>query len=52
MSKISTIKEMWDFLRQNKKWFLIPLALALLLFGGLMIFAQSSVLGPFVYTLF
>jgi len=43
--------ELWDFLRENKKWWLIPIVVVLLLFGAL-IFLSSTGLAPFIYTLF
>ena len=44
--------ELLTFLWQQKMWWLIPMVLVLLLFGGLLVTAQSSALGPFIYTLF
>lgn len=44
--------ELMSFLWQRKMWWLIPMVFVLLLFGGLMVTAQSSALGPFIYTLF
>lgn len=44
--------ELMGFLWQRKLWWLIPMVLVLLVFGGLMVAAQSSALGPFIYTLF
>jgi hypothetical protein len=44
--------ELLTFLWQQKLWWLIPMVLVLLLFGGLLVTAQSSALGPFIYTLF
>ena len=43
--------ELWDFLSENKKWWLAPPIIALLLLGILMIFGGSTA-GPFIYTLF
>ena len=45
-------KEFWDFLKIRKKYWLIPILIVLVTFGVLMIFAQGSVMGPFIYTLF
>ena len=45
-------KEFWDFLKIRKKYWLIPMLIVLVTFGVLMIFAQGSVMGPFIYTLF
>jgi hypothetical protein len=44
--------ELLSFLWQRRLWWLIPMVLVLLVFGGLMVTAQSSALGPFIYTLF
>lgn len=46
------IKELWKFLRMRKKLWMAPLILVLILFGGLLILAQGSVVAPFIYTLF
>ena len=52
MSKYSILKELWDFLKVRKKWWLTPIVLVLVLLGFLIFFTQSSALSPFVYTLF
>jgi hypothetical protein len=52
MGKISILREFWDFLRQNKKWWLTPIIVMLLLLGFLIFFTQSSAVAPFIYTLF
>ena len=44
--------ELISFLWERKLWWLIPMVLVLLVFGGLLVTAQSSALGPFIYTLF
>ena len=44
--------ELWSFLRARKKWWLLPIILVLLLVGALLVFAQGSVLAPFIYTIF
>ena len=46
------IKEFWEFLKIRKKFWLLPIILALILFGGLIIFTQGSVVAPFIYTIF
>jgi len=51
-SKFYILKQLWDFLRIRKKWWLLPIITILLLFGLLIVFAQSSVLAPFIYTIF
>jgi hypothetical protein len=52
MGKLSLAAEVWMFLRQNKKLWLLPIVVVLLLLGALLIFAQSSALAPFIYTIF
>ena len=52
MSKAPVLVEFWQFLRQEKKYWLMPIALVLALFGLLIVFAQSSPLAPFIYSLF
>ena len=46
------LKELWNFLRVRKKLWLAPIILILLIFGGLLVLAQGSVVAPFIYTLF
>ena len=45
------VAEFWYFLRHNKKWWLVPLVLVILIVAGLAIFSGSPV-APFIYTLF
>ena len=52
MGKIGIIKELWDFLKVRKRWWLLPIVAVLLLLGLLIIFTQSSAVAPFIYTLF
>jgi drug/metabolite transporter superfamily protein YnfA len=52
MGKLSLAAEVWMFLRQNKKLWLLPIVAVLLLLGALLVFAQSSALAPFIYTIF
>ena len=49
---MSLIKELWNFLRVRKKIWLAPVIIILVMFGGLLILAQGSVVAPFIYTLF
>jgi hypothetical protein len=46
------LKELWEFLRVRKKWWLLPIIIALALAGILIVFGQSSALSPFIYALF
>ncbi|HRY15728.1 MAG TPA: DUF5989 family protein [Candidatus Competibacteraceae bacterium] len=45
-------RDLWAFMRERKKFWLLPIIVVLILLGGLLIFAQTSVLAPFIYTLF
>jgi len=46
------IKELWDYMRVRKKFWLVPIIVTLLLVGALIFFTQGSVIAPFIYTLF
>ena len=46
------IKEFWEFLIARKKYWLLPILVVLLLFGGLLILSQGSAVAPFIYTIF
>ncbi len=46
------LKELWQFLRERKKFWLIPLILILLFFGVLIVLSSGSAVAPFIYTLF
>jgi hypothetical protein len=48
----SFLKELWLFLKQRKKMFLLPVFIIMLLMGGLIVFAHGSAVAPFIYTLF
>ena len=50
--KVSTLWELWAFLRSRKKWWLGPIMVIMLLLGGLLVLSQGSVVAPFIYTLF
>ncbi len=52
MSSINLAREMWLYMRENKKWWLLPIIIILVLVGSLLVFAQGSVLAPFIYTIF
>ena len=52
MRRRSIILELWDFMKVRKKWWLMPLLLVLLLVGALLVFAHTSALAPFIYTIF
>ena len=46
------LRELWQFLKVRKKFWMAPIILMLLLLGGLIILAQGSAVAPFIYTLF
>jgi len=45
-------RDLWDFLRVRKKFWLAPIILVLLLFGALIVLTSGSAIAPFIYTLF
>jgi hypothetical protein len=45
-------RELWTYMKVRKKWWLLPIIVILLLVGALLVFAQTSVLAPFIYTVF
>ena len=49
---MSFVAELWEFLRARKKFWLTPIVLIMLVFGGLLILAKGSAVAPFIYTLF
>tara|TARA_B100000686_G_C16076547_1_gene611860 strand:- start:332 stop:481 length:150 start_codon:yes stop_codon:yes gene_type:complete len=46
------LKEFWEFLIERKKYWLLPIIMVLVLFGGLIILTQGSAVAPFIYTIF
>ena len=46
------LRELWAFMRERKKLWLLPILVVLVLVGGLLVFAQGSALAPFIYTIF
>lgn len=46
------IRDLWQFMRERKKFWLLPIILVMVLLGGLIILAQGSAVAPFIYTLF
>jgi hypothetical protein len=49
---MSLLTELWAFLNQRKKLWLLPMLVLTALLGGLLILAQGSVIAPFIYTIF
>lgn len=52
MGKLAIFRELWDFMKVRKKWWLGPIIFLLLLLGMLIVFTESSALAPFIYALF
>lgn len=46
------LAELWAFMKIRKKFWMIPILVVLLVFGGLLILAQGSAVAPFIYTIF
>lgn len=51
-SRLGVVGELLELLLANKKWWLIPMILLLIVFGIALVFASASAVGPFIYTLF
>tara|TARA_Y100000590_G_scaffold76254_1_gene84390 strand:+ start:2495 stop:2644 length:150 start_codon:yes stop_codon:yes gene_type:complete len=49
---MSFIKEFWEFIIIRKKYWLFPVLIALVLFGGLIVLTQGSSLSPLIYAIF
>jgi len=45
-------KELWLYMKIRKKWWITPIIVFLILLGFLIVFAETSVFGPLIYTLF
>jgi hypothetical protein len=49
---MSFLAELWQFMRVRKKYWLLPIMLMMLLFGGLVVLTHGSAVAPFIYTVF
>jgi hypothetical protein len=49
---MSVLAELWTFLRFRKKFWLLPMIFAVLLFGALLVLAETSAIAPLIYTIF
>jgi hypothetical protein len=49
---ISFVRELWEYLRVRKKYWLIPAFVIMALLGALIVLAQGSAVAPFIYTIF
>ncbi len=52
MAQHGIMREIWEYMKVRKKWWLLPVIVVLVLVGALLIFAQGSALAPFIYTIF
>ncbi|MAI10323.1 MAG: hypothetical protein CMM66_01915 [Rhodospirillaceae bacterium] len=49
---MSFLAELWAFIKVRKKFWLIPVMIMMVIFGGLMVLSQGSAVAPFIYTIF
>jgi hypothetical protein len=50
--KMDFLKDLWNFLKERKKWWLAPLIIVLILLGLLIVLGGTTALGSLIYTLF
>jgi len=49
---LDLFRDLWDFMRERKKFWLAPIIIVMLLLGALIVLSQGSAVAPFIYTLF
>jgi hypothetical protein len=49
---LELLKDLWGFLKERKKYWLLPIIIILLLFGVLIVLTTGSAIAPFIYTIF
>ena len=49
---ISFLRELWNYMRVRRKYWLLPIMISMALLGALIVLSQGSVIAPFIYTLF
>lgn len=49
---IDLLKDLWSFMRERKKFWLLPIIVLMVALGALLVLAQGSAIAPFIYTLF
>ena len=49
---MSFVAELWEFMRERKKFWLMPIVIMTLVFGGLVVLSKGSAVAPFIYTIF
>ena len=52
VGKLAIVGEIWSFLRERKKWWLLPILAMLVLMAGLILLTEGSAIAPFIYALF
>lgn len=52
MTSVRVLGQLWGFLKERKKWWLLPIVLVLLVVGVALVLAETSVLGPLIYPIF
>ena len=49
---MSLVVELWRYMRARKKFWLLPILIAMLALGGLLVLVKGSAIAPFIYTIF
>jgi hypothetical protein len=49
---MSFVAELWQFMSARKKYWLLPIIIMMVLFGGLIVLTQGTAVAPFIYTIF
>lgn len=49
---LDLLSDLWGFMRERKKYWLLPIIILMVLLGGLIVLGQGSAIAPFIYTLF
>jgi hypothetical protein len=52
MSSMWFLREIWDFMKVRKKFWLLPILVMMVLLGGLLVLTKGSAIAPFIYTIF
>jgi hypothetical protein len=49
---MSLVRELWAFIKVRKKYWLVPILVMMVVFGGIVVLSKGSAVAPFIYTLF
>jgi hypothetical protein len=52
MAKQTLLSEFWEFIKYRKRYWLLPILIVLFILSGIIVFAESSAIAPFIYALF